>query len=182
MLGTAADVLDAHPRQRLLEFGLPAPHRVLAAVVGQYLGRLAVRRDAMLQGLHHQRGLLVVRERVTDHEAAVVVHEHANVQTLGTPQSKCENVRLPQLVRRRALEAPGQMLAFDLGTDWFDQSFLVQNPSHGRLRDPKRLEPREYVADSPSAPLLVLLLESDNQIAFGTDGFSSTSGPRFRSP
>ena len=55
MLRPAAEVLDAHARERLLELGLAAPHRVLPAVVGQHLGRLAVRREAALERLHHQR-------------------------------------------------------------------------------------------------------------------------------
>ena len=34
MLRPTADVMDAHPRELLFEFGLAAPHRVLPAVVG----------------------------------------------------------------------------------------------------------------------------------------------------
>jgi hypothetical protein len=81
MLRSAADVVDAHPRQLLLEFGLAAPHRVLPSVVGQHLGRLPVRRDGALESFHHERRLLVVRERVADHESTVVVHEHAHVES-----------------------------------------------------------------------------------------------------
>ena len=83
MLRAAPDVLDAHSPQHLLELGLAAPHRVLPAVVGQHLRRLSVRGDASLERLHDQRRLLVMRERVPNHEAAVVVHEHAHVQPLG---------------------------------------------------------------------------------------------------
>lgn len=107
MLWAAADVLDAQALQRLFEFGLAAPHRVLPAVVGQHFSRIAVRGEASLKRLHHERGLLMVRKRVAHDEAAVVVHEHAYVQPLGTPQTKREDVRLPQLVRRRAFEAAG---------------------------------------------------------------------------
>jgi hypothetical protein len=85
MLRAAADVLHAHAREQLFELRLAAPHRVLPAIVGQHFGRRSIRGDATLEGLHHQRGLLVMRERVTDHEAAVVVHEHAHVQSLRTP-------------------------------------------------------------------------------------------------
>lgn len=112
MLRPTANVLDAHPRERFLELGLAAPHRVLTAVVGQHLRRLSIARDAALEGLHHERRLLVVRECVPHDEAAVVVHEHAHVQPLRAPQSKREDVRLPELVRRRALEAPRTVLAF----------------------------------------------------------------------
>ncbi len=85
MLRATADVLHAEPCEQLLELRLPAPHRVLTTVIGQDLRRRSVRGDAALEGLHHQRGLLVMRERVTDHEATVVVHEHAHVQPLRAP-------------------------------------------------------------------------------------------------
>jgi hypothetical protein len=62
MLRTAPDVPHAHPREQLFEFGLATPHRVLPTVVSQHLRRLTVRRDPALEGLHHERGLLVVRE------------------------------------------------------------------------------------------------------------------------
>jgi len=110
VLWTAADVLNAEALQGLFEFGLAAPHRVLATVVGQHFGGIAVRGDAALEGLHHQRRLLMVREGVTDDEAAVVVHEHAHVEALRAPQAKREDVRLPQLIRGRALEAARPVL------------------------------------------------------------------------
>ena len=92
VLGSTADVVDSEPRERLLEFGLAAPHGVLASVVGEHLVRIAVRSDAALEGLHHQHGLLVMGNRVPDHEATVVVHEHADVESLGAAQSKREDV------------------------------------------------------------------------------------------
>lgn len=55
MLRSTADVLDAVALEGLLEFGPPAPHRVLPAVVRQHFLRLTVRRDAALEGLHHER-------------------------------------------------------------------------------------------------------------------------------
>jgi hypothetical protein len=55
MLRPTSDVLDAVTLERLLEDRSSAPHRVLPAVVGQHLLRLTIRRDAALEGLHHQR-------------------------------------------------------------------------------------------------------------------------------
>lgn len=159
MLRSAPDVLDAHPLQHLLELGLAAPHRVLPAVVGQHLRRLPVRGNASLERLHHQRRFLVVCKRVPHHEPAVVVHEHAHVQPLRPPQPEREDVRLPQLVRRRSLEASRRVLALHLRSRCLDESFVVQNPTHDLLRDSQRFEPCQYVADSPTAPLLVLLLQ-----------------------
>ena len=92
VLWPTADVQDAQSRQRLLELGPSSPHRVLPAVVRQHLLRLTVRRDAVLERLHHQRGLLVVRERVTNDEPAVVIHEHAHVQSLRAPQPERKDV------------------------------------------------------------------------------------------
>jgi hypothetical protein len=76
VLRPTADVVNAQPRQQLFEFGLAAPHRVLPAIVGQHLRRLTIRANPVLEGLHHQRRLLVMRERVPDDVPAVVVHDH----------------------------------------------------------------------------------------------------------
>jgi hypothetical protein len=53
VLRPASDVVDPHPCERLLEFRLAAPHRVLPTVVRQDLRRLAVCRHAAFEGLHH---------------------------------------------------------------------------------------------------------------------------------
>jgi hypothetical protein len=165
MLWPAADVLDAHPLQRLLELRLPAPHRVLSAVVGQHLRRLAIRRDAALQCLHHERRLLVMCERVSDDEPAVVVHEHAGVEPLRAPQPEREDVRLPQLIRCRALEAARPVLARGLRHRRLDESLVVQDPPHLLLGDAHRLEPREHVADAPRPPVPVLLFQCHDVVA-----------------
>jgi hypothetical protein len=62
MLRPTADVLDSESFEVLLEFGLAAPHGVLPTVVGQHFCRCTVRRYTALESLHHERGLLVVRE------------------------------------------------------------------------------------------------------------------------
>jgi len=92
MLRSTPDVLDAVSLQRLLEDRTTTPHRVLPAIVGQHFLRLPVRRDAALERLHHQRRLLMVRDRIPDDEAAVVVHEHAQVQPLLPTLQKREDV------------------------------------------------------------------------------------------
>lgn len=92
MLWPTPDVVNPHPRECFFEFRLAAPNGVLPSVIGQHFGWLAVRRDAVLEGLHHQRRLLMVRERVTDDEATVVVHEDAHVEPLRAAQPKREDV------------------------------------------------------------------------------------------
>jgi hypothetical protein len=161
MLRPAANVLDTEPRQRFLEFGLAAPNRVLPAVVSQDFGRRTVRGDAALEGLHHERRLLVMCERVTDDEAAVVVHEHADVEPLCAPQPKREDVRLPELIRHGPLETTRRVLARGLLDRRLDQPFFVQNAAHLLLRDTECLEAREHVPNPACAPLLVLTLEPD---------------------
>lgn len=84
MLWPTADVLNPHPRQRLFELRPSPPHGVLPTVVRQHFRGLAIRRNTALECLHHQRGLLVMRERVSDDEATVVIHEHAHVKPLCT--------------------------------------------------------------------------------------------------
>jgi hypothetical protein len=165
VLRPAADVMHAHAREQFLELGLAAPHRVLPTVVGQDLCRLPVRRDAPLERLHHQSRLLVVRERVTDDEPAVVVHEHAHVETLGAAQSEGEDVRLPQLVRRRPLEPPRRMLPLGRRFGRLDEALGVQDPPHLLLAHSEGLEASQYVTNPASPPLFVFTLERHYAVA-----------------
>lgn len=165
VLRPAADVANAEPLERDLELRLAAPHRVLPTVVGQHLRRLAERGHAALEGLHHQHRLLVVGERVPDDEAAVVVHEHADVEPLLPAVQKSEDVRLPELVRRRALEPARRMLALARRRRRLDQPLVVQDPPHGLLRDTECLEALQHVSNPPRPPAFVLLLECDDTLA-----------------
>ena len=162
VLWATANVADPEPCELLLELGLAAPHRVLAAVVGQHLLRLPEGRDAALEGLHHQRRLLMVRERVPDDEATVVVHEHARVEPLAAPEPEREDVRLPQLIRRRALEAPRPVLALGARFGRLDEALPVEDVPHLVLVHAQRREACEYVANPASAPVLVFALERDD--------------------
>src|SRR4051812_32974591 len=101
-----------------------------------------------------------MRERMPDHEATVVVHEHAHVQPLCAPQSKREDVRLPQLIRHRTFKSPGRVLARGRRLWRLDETLVVQNPPHLLLADSQRFEAGQYVADSARAPLLVFALEA----------------------
>jgi len=162
VLRPTTDVLDPEACECLFEFGLAAPHRVLTTVVRQHFGRLPVRGDAALECLHHQRRLLVMRECVPHDEAAVVVHEHAHVQTFLPAVQKREDVRLPQLVRCRPLEATRLVLARRRRCRCFDQALVVQDPPHRLLGHAERLEPPEDVANLPRAPRFVLGLELED--------------------
>ena len=153
------DVADAVALQLSLEDGLPSPRRVLPAVVRQHLDRRAERREAPVKRLEHQLRFLLVRDRVPDDEAAEVVHEDGDVEPLMPAQQEGEDVRLPQLIRLRPLEAPRQRLRLlDLRRPRLQQPFFMQNPPHRRLRDAKAFEPFQHIRDSTGAKVWVLLL------------------------
>jgi len=150
-------VPDALAPELLLEFRLAPPRRVLPPLVREDLARRAVVRDAACQRLHDQRRPLVVRERVRHEVARVVVHEGCHVHALVAPQQKGEDVRLPELVRLGALEAPRRVLSLrrrrrTLG----EKPLLVQDASDRRLADPKALEALEDVAEAARPILRVL--------------------------
>jgi hypothetical protein len=102
---TALDVVDALTSQLRLEVGVAAPGRVLTALVGQHLTRHAVFGDPSRERLHHQRGALMVRHHQGHDVARVVVHEGSDVQAMMAAQEEGEDVRLPELIWLRALEA-----------------------------------------------------------------------------
>ena len=152
MLRTALHVANALTPQLLLEVRLAAPRGVLPPLVGEDLLRRSVVGNPACQRLHHQHRALMVRERVRHDEARVIVHEGREVQTLMASQQKREDVRLPELIRCSALEAPRWVLARRrrlrrLG----DQSLLVQDPPDLCLTHTERAEARQHVADPPRA-------------------------------
>jgi hypothetical protein len=101
-------------------------------------------------------------ERVTDDEPAVVIHEHAHVQPIRAPQPEREDVRLPQLVRCRSLEATRPVFALRGRRRRLDETCLVQDLPHLLLAHAQSLEPRQHVTDAPRAPRLVLSLDRDH--------------------
>ncbi len=164
MLGPALDVADALPPQLLLKLRLPPPRRVLAPLVGQDLLRRPVRRDAPRQRLHHQRRALVVRQRVGDDVARVVVHEGRQVQPLVASEQKREDVRLPHLVGCRALEASRPVLARRRRLPRLEQPRVMQDRAHLCLAHPEPLEARQHVANATRAVLRVLPAQPDHRL------------------
>jgi hypothetical protein len=154
MLRAALDVTDAFASQLLLEFRLAPPRRVLSSLVGQDLARRTVRRDAASQRLHHELAPLVVGQRVRDDEARVVVHEAGEVEPIVASKQKREDVRLPELVRLRSLEASHGMLACTVGRrTLFEQALVVEDATVARLTDADAFTTRELVTDATRAPL-----------------------------
>ncbi len=154
----ALDVTDALTLQLVLEVSGPPPSRVLPALVGEDLARRPVLRDRPRQGLQHQGAALVVRDDQGHEVARTVVHEGGHVDALVPPQQEGEDVALPELVRLRALEAPLQLHLRRRRRLLLQQTFLVQNPTHRRLRNAYPLEPGQHVADLPRAVIGVRAL------------------------
>lgn len=165
MLRPALDVIDAVQVQLALEVRLAAPCRVLAALVGENLSRLSVGGDAALERFHHELGLLMVREVVRDDEARVVVHERREVEALVTAKQEREDVRLPHLVWRGALEATRRMLARPSRRTLLDEPGLVEDAANGGLGHADPLEAREQVTDAAGAELGILLTHGDDVLA-----------------
>lgn len=154
VLRPALDVSDAFASKLLLEFGLAAPRRVLATLVGEDLARRAVGGDATSQRLHHELAALVVRKCVRDDEARVVVHEAGEVEPVVSSQQKREDVGLPELVRLRSLEATHRMLACAVGRcALFDKALVVKDAPTARLADADAFTTRQLVTNAARTPL-----------------------------
>jgi hypothetical protein len=162
VLGTALEVVDAVPVELPLEVRLPPPRRVLPALVRQDLLRAPVRRDGQIEGLEHERALLVVGDGVAHDVARAVVHEGHHVEPLVLAQQKREDVALPHLPGLRPLESARRVLAGGLGRHPPDQPLLVQDAPDLRLAHADLLEAGEHVAHLPRAVLGMLCPQIDH--------------------
>jgi len=158
MLRTALHVANAVAAKLPLELRLSAPRGVLTALIREHLTRRAVRGDPARQRLEHELRLLVMRHRVRDHEARVVVHERHHVQPLVTTKQEREQVRLPHLIRSRALEPTRKMIAGAARLRRLDQPRLVQDPAHLTFAHADALEASEHIADAARSPRGILAL------------------------
>jgi hypothetical protein len=165
VLGAALDVPDPVLAQPLLEEGLSTPGRVLPPLIGQHFLRRPEGCNSTLQRLEHERALLMMRQHEAHQESRVVVHERRQVEPLVASEQKCEDVRLPQLVGRRALEAARRPLppVDRAGHRRCHQPRIGENLSHLGGGDTQRLESLHHVSDPPRAVLWVLLLERQHR-------------------
>ena len=154
----ALHVRDAVALELRLELRRAAPRRVLPALVGEDLPRCPVRRDPARERLEHQRAPLVVRHREAHQEPRVIVEERRHVHPLVAAQQEREQVRLPQLVRLRPLEARRcrSRPRLEPRCRWRPHLLLAQHPAHRRRRGAEPEEAAHHVAD-PAAPRLRLL-------------------------
>ena len=157
VLWPALDVVDPLPPKRLRELGFATPGGVLTAVVREDLGRHPVGGDPAFEGFHDERGPLVMGDGVPDDVPRVVVHEDGDVEPLVPAVEEREDVRLPELVRRRPLEPPGEVLTFGGRRRRLRDPLGVQRATHRSIAHPDPFEPGELVADAPAPPVWVLL-------------------------
>jgi hypothetical protein len=166
VLRSALDVADAVLAQQLLEGRRAAPCRVLAPVVREHLPRRSVRGHGPLERLDGDAALLVVRKHVRDDEARVVVHEGRHVDALMASQQEGEDVRLPELVRLCALEAPFWWRhLWHLRRLVGQQPFVVQDAPHLRRRHTQRVEAPQAVRNLPRAEVREGLLHRHHRVA-----------------
>jgi hypothetical protein len=162
MLRSALAVRDTVSAQLLLELRFATPRRVLPTLIGEHLARLSVLGDTPLERLHDQARLLVMGHRPRHQVARVVVHEADEVHALMASQLEGEDVALPELVWLGALEASHWLVTRRRRLLFDEQPLLVQDASHGGLRDAETLEAREDIANPPGAPLRVRLPDRDH--------------------
>ena len=111
MMRPALHMLNPLPAQLLLEARRAPPRRVLAPLVGQDLPRRAVVGNRPRERLQHERAPLVVRHHETHQVPRVIIQERRHVHPLLAPEQEGKEIRLPQLIRLGALEAPLRRLA-----------------------------------------------------------------------
>jgi hypothetical protein len=157
----ALDVPDSVLAQPLLEERLATPRRVLPPLVREDLLRRPIGCDAPFERLEHQRALLVVRQYEAHQEARVVVHEGCQVEPLVPSQKEGEDVRLPELVRCRPLEAARRPLTTLDGAPHRRRHHadVRQDSLHGARRHAQRLEALDQIADPARTVLGMLPLE-----------------------
>lgn len=164
MVRAALHVLDAVAAQLRLKLRRAAPRRVLAALVGEDLPRRSILRDAVSQGLQHQRAALVVGHRKTHQVAGVVIEKRGDVDPLVPPQQEREQIRLPQLVRLGTLEALRRGLR-----SWLRRrasladALRLQHSTHRRGRSADAEKTLHHVADPPASALRRCRLRRENR-------------------
>src|ERR1017187_10647169 len=106
MMGLAAEVMPPVLLQLVLEAGLASPGGVLPTVVGEHLlGRAGLAHSGAID-LQHVLCRLAAKQIQPDEVARMVVDKTDQVRVLAAEPER-EDVRLPHLVGRRALEEPG---------------------------------------------------------------------------
>jgi len=162
MVRPGFDVKDPILLHLHLEFGLPPPVGVLAALIGEHLlgGRKFPRSDPIdIDDI--LCGLASEKIRAAD-EAGVVVHKRDEIRVLPS-QAKGKDVALPELVGGGPLKEAGLWgIAFGPGLGLLDEFFFVQGPAHGFMACLEAEDPAQGMGDAPYSKAGMALLELDN--------------------
>ncbi|HZS68712.1 MAG TPA: hypothetical protein VFA72_16485 [Burkholderiales bacterium] len=166
MVRPALDVPDAVATKLLFEPGLTTPGGVLAPLVGQDLARCPVVSDAAGQGFQHERAPLVVRHHQAHEVARMVIQERRDVDALMAPEQEREEVRLPELIGLRALEAAISRLRLGFRRrPRLCKALALQQPPYRRIRSPDAKETPHHIADAPASRMGLLALDRKHRLA-----------------
>lgn len=156
MMRTALEVHDPLTVQLRLKLRRSTPSGVLPPLIGENLPRRSVLSNTTRERLEHQSAPLVMRHGETHQVARVIIQERRHVEPLVPAQQKREQVRLPQLVGLRPLEA--LLAPLRLGAcrgPLSGHSLRAQNPSHRGLGSANAEKAPHHIANAPTARLRI---------------------------
>jgi hypothetical protein len=131
MMRPALNVVNPILAQFRLKAGGAAPTRVLAALIGEHLFGHAVLRHRSAVHLQHVLRRLAAKH-VEPHQVAGVIIQEADEVGVLASQTEGEDIGLPHLVGRGALEeARLGGIPLGLGARLLQQSLLMQGPAYG---------------------------------------------------
>jgi hypothetical protein len=170
VVGPGHHVADAFALEDLLELGLAAPGKILAALVGKHLQGLAEALDTVEQGLDDQPGFLLEGDFPADDVPGKVIQEHGEVHPLAVPgQDEAGDVGLPELIGLGTLEETGfpAPLAPLFPGGRGVQIGLLEDPPDRSRADLEAAEAVQGVPDPLEAVLRVVLLDLADFLAQG---------------
>ena len=159
---SALDVVHPILAQLRLEARGPAPTGILAALVGEHFFGYAVLRDCRAVHLQNVLGRLTAKDVCPHHVSGVIIQKADQVGVLPS-QTEGEDIGLPHLVGRGALEEARLLwISRRLGFPLLQQLLLVEGaanrfPAHGQ----KQRSPQE-LADLLDAQVGMTTLEFDD--------------------
>jgi len=159
MMRLALEVVDAILLELLFEPRFAPPRRVLSPVVGEHLLGQPILGHRRAVDLQHVLGRLAAKQIQPDDVARVVIDEADQVGVLA-PQPEREDVGLPHLVGRRALEEPwlGRIPPGFLPAP-LDELLLVQRAPHGLVAARQKQHPPQHLGNLLHTEAWVLPLQ-----------------------
>ncbi len=161
VVGPALQVVDAILLELGLEAGGPPPAGELPALVGEQLLRDPVLRHRPAIDLQDVLRGLAAEDVEPDDIAGVIVDEADQVGVLAA-QAEGEDVGLPELIRRGALEEarPGRITP-GLGTRRLEELVLVEGAAHRLPAPGQEQDPPQELADLLDPEVGVAPLQGD---------------------